>query len=207
MQYFSALPKVIVTDNNRVSRIMTNLMARTSVLPAVLQNPLLFYTYDIQEGDTPEIIADKYYSDSYRYWVVLYVNQIMDPQWDWPLSGSQLQKYIEDKYGYNANTGHWTTDPYATTYQYQKIITKYDESTQTTTVDVIVIDEHTYDTLNETSNSYTLPTGTVIISVSKKLVSLYENEIESNEQKRNIKILNSIYVDQLENEFSKLMSV
>ena len=76
MQYFDTLPKIIQTDNVGVSRVFTNLMARASIIPDVLKNPLVYYQYDIQEGDTPEIIAHKYYGESYRYWIVLFANEI-----------------------------------------------------------------------------------------------------------------------------------
>ena len=64
MQYFNTLPKVIYTTNG-VSNIYTNLMSRVSVVPSFLKNPAIYYQYDIQETDTPEIIAAKYYGDSY----------------------------------------------------------------------------------------------------------------------------------------------
>jgi hypothetical protein len=58
----------------------------------------LYYTYDIQEGDTPEIIAHKYYGDSYRYWIVLFANELLDPQWDWPMTYKMFEQYLADKY-------------------------------------------------------------------------------------------------------------
>jgi len=33
-------------------------------------------------NDTPEIVAEKFYGNSYRYWIVLLSNNIIDPQWD-----------------------------------------------------------------------------------------------------------------------------
>ena len=206
MQYFSTLPKIIYRDPSGVSSLYTNLMARASIIPNLLNNPLVFYKYDIQEGDTPEIIAYKYYGDSYRYWIVLFANQILDPQWDWPLNYNQFNSYINDKYGYNESLGTWSVlNPYSTTYQWQKIITQYDASSQTTTVNTIVIDEDTYDNLVDTTNTYTVATGQVTISVTKKIVSYYDWELEKNESKRNINILNEYYANELEKQFSNLM--
>mgnify|MGYP003348404514 FL=1 len=99
MQYFDTLPKIIYTDQYGVRRIKTNIMARTNIIPQVLKNPLLYYSYDIQDSDTPEIIAHKYYNDMYRYWLVLFANQLMDPQWNWPLNYNAFQSYLQDKYG------------------------------------------------------------------------------------------------------------
>ena len=63
MQYFNSLPKIRYVDQNNVTTVYTNLMARASVIPSVLNNALVYYSYDVQDGDTPEIIAYKYYED------------------------------------------------------------------------------------------------------------------------------------------------
>jgi len=206
MQYFDTLPKVVYRSVQGTSSLYTNLMARASIITSVLKNPMVYYKYDLQEGDTPEIVAYKYYGDSYRYWVVLFANQIMDPQWEWPLSYAAFNSYINDKYGYNQSTGMWSVfDPYATTYQFQKIITQYDAESQITTVNTVVIDELTYNNLSETTHSYNLRTGTVTITVTKKALSYYEWELETNESKRTINLLNERYVVELEKEFKNLM--
>ena len=99
MKYFDTLPKFIYLNPiTGHKNIMTNIMARASIMADVLNNPLIFYTYDLQEGDTPEIVAHKYYGDSYRYWLILFANQYLDPQWNWPLSYAEFNAYIEDKY-------------------------------------------------------------------------------------------------------------
>jgi hypothetical protein len=38
MKYFQTLPKIIVTDKNKNSKILTNLMARASVIQKLLTN-------------------------------------------------------------------------------------------------------------------------------------------------------------------------
>jgi hypothetical protein len=198
MKYFDTLPKIIQYDGKGSSLILTNIMARASVIPDILSNPLVFYEYDIQDGDTPEIVAHKYYGDSYRYWIVLYVNSQLDPQWDWPLSGQNFNAYIADKYS--------EVDPYSTVHGYQKIITQYDYGTNTTTVNKVEIDEDTYNGLVSSTNTYSLPTGNVTVSIEGKVVSVYEYEEELNESKRNIKLLNNLYVRQFESEFKNLMN-
>ena len=74
MQYFNSLPKVVYTDKNNNRTLYTNLMSRASVVPGVLNNILSFYEYDIQDQDTPEIVAHKYYGDINRFWIILYCN-------------------------------------------------------------------------------------------------------------------------------------
>ena len=166
MQYFKSIPKVIYTDQNG-SSIRTNLLARVSIVPQSLKSPMLYYKYDIQEGDTPEIIAHKYYNDMYRYWIVLFSNEMLDPQWSWPLNYNQFTAYINDKYG--------PTDVYSTIHHYEKTITQYDTKTYTTTTNTIQIDEQVYNSLVETSNTYSLPTGEV--NVDRKSTRLNSSHI------------------------------
>jgi hypothetical protein len=197
MQYFNTLPKIIKTDTSGNSSLMVNLMARCSVIPEILKNPLVYYSYDIQEGDTPEIIAYKYYGNSYRYWIVLYVNEIMDPQWQWPMQSSVFESYVSDKYNFNTKT---------TIHHYEKIITKVDSRTNTTTIDNYIIDQQSYNNLQTGVFERSMATGQFSITTSRKIVSYYDYEYDLNESYRNIKLLNSIYVGELEKQFKKLMA-
>lgn len=205
MQYFDTLPKIIHTNDNGVSTIMTNLMARVSIMPEILKNPMVYYKYDVQEGDTPEIIAHKYYDDPYRYWIVLFANKMLDPQWDWPLSSLQFNEYVNDKYGENLNDIH----------HYEKVITKTTRGTdddQTVTEKfVISIDEYVSLLYShpfgiDVSRSFALPIGYVDITIQPTAVTNYDYELDLNESKRNISILNSKYIEELEKEFKDLMS-
>jgi len=197
MQYFNSLPKIRYVDKNNVTTIYTNLMARASVIPSVLNNALVYYNYDVQDGDTPEIIAYKYYGDVNRFWIVLYCNQLNDPQWDWPLNSNKFQKYILNKY----NTGNLNS-----THHYERITTKTNINTNTTTVDTETISQEVYNSLqSSTTTTYTLGSETIRVNVVKSVVTNYEYENSLNESKRNIKILNKAYADKLESQFLELM--
>jgi hypothetical protein len=196
MQYFDSLPKLI-TVTPEATTVLTNIMARASIIPTVYKNPLLYYTYDVQDGDTPEIVAHKYYGSTYDYWVLLYTNEMMDPQWSWPLSAKNFDTYIVKKYT--------TFDPYTTTHHYEKIITQSDSVTNITTENVINIDVDTYNSLVETTNTYSLPTGYVTVEITKRAVSYYNYEMNLNESKRTIRILNKIYLSQFQDELKRLM--
>lgn len=199
MQYFNTLPKIINTDEKGISLVMTNLMSRVSIIPEVLKNPMVYYQYDIQEGDTPETIAYKYYGDSYRYWIVLFANEITDPQWQWPMDNNVFSDYLLNKYGPTFNV-------YANVHHYEKVITKVDLNTRTTTVENVIIDESTYNSLPITTQTFDLPTGTVTIHTDKNAVNYYDYELNLNEKNRNIRILNANYVGELEAQFESLMA-
>jgi hypothetical protein len=198
MKYFNTLPKIITSNYNGGVIILTNLLARANIVPEALKSPLLYYTYDIQEGDTPEIVAHKYYGDSYRYWIVLFANQIIDPQWDWPLSGSNFNRYITDKYT--------AFNPYSTVHHYEKIITQTDVNTNTTTTNTVVVSQADYTLINGATNTYTLPTGVVSVTTTGRAVDYYTYELELNESKRSIQLLNRNYVNEFELELKRLMA-
>ena len=61
-------------------------------------NTLLYDTYDVKEGETPEMIAHKLYGDAKLHWIILLVNDITDRYHQWPMTGGQFLDYINDKY-------------------------------------------------------------------------------------------------------------
>jgi len=195
MKYFQMLPKLAISDTQS-TQIVTNLLARVNIVSSMLNDPLIFYTYDIQEGDTPEIIAHKYYDDMEKFWIVLMSNQAFDPQWDWPLTSSVFNDYLNKKYGEShINEIH----------HYEKIVTKTGVTTRTVTTETFIIDEDSYNSLNASSETYITNTEPVIVDITKSAVDNFAYEYLSNESKRNIKILNKNYADRLEVEFRKLM--
>lgn len=100
--FFDSFP-TIKYDINRslypVYEDVTNVFFRIGVIRDVLNNVASYYVYDIQDGDTPEIIAEKVYGDSGAGWMVLLANNIIDPQFDWPLDYKSFDNYIIGKYG------------------------------------------------------------------------------------------------------------
>ena len=59
--------------------------------------------------------------------------------------------------------------------------------------------------MTTSTTNYSLATGTVKVTISKNLINIYDYELQLNEDKRNIKILNSNYVNLMETQLKKLM--
>lgn len=208
MRYFNSLPFITTVNNNGNLFALKNILIRTELIPQLSKNPLLFYKYDLQDGDTPEIVANKYYGDSYRYWIVLYGNpSIMDPQRDWPLSSQQFTKYLADKYADVAN-GDVLAYTQTTVHHYEKLVTTVDGDSQTTVIKSIEVDENTYNSIIEETKTQTFPNGsTVVYSISRKVVNIFDYENNLNESKRSINLINSAYANEIENRYQTLVSV
>ena len=208
MLYFDTFPLVIASDYKKNAILLTNLMARVQIIPSLLRNPLLFYSYDLKESDRPDIIAHKYYDDSNKYWMVLFANEIMDPLYDWPLTSQQFDAYLKNKYSQAAGGDAFVlTYTTSTVQEYRKTITTYDSTSLETTTKTVVVDLTTYNSITTGSITQTFSSGaSVTRTISKTAVSIYDYEIEINLAKQNIKLINSSYSNQLENDLKTLMA-
>lgn len=83
------------TEYKIVSDITQNVRVRTEILA----NITLYDEYDIKDGETPEIIAEKVYGSPLYHWVVMLCNQRYDYINDFPLSSYNLEQHITEKYG------------------------------------------------------------------------------------------------------------
>jgi hypothetical protein len=197
-------------------------MVRAEVIPNLLKNPLIFYSYDIQESDTPEIIASKYYGDPYRYWLVLFANQIFDAQWQWPMKPNLFNDYIIDKYqgaantyyslpaNTNANAAQILAYTQGTIQSYNKTITTTDSTSGSSNTIIQIVDQGHYNNLVPYTTTQTFNTGyangsSVTVTVSKYTQSIYDYEVQQNENNRTIYLINSNYVSLVETQFKSLM--
>lgn len=97
--YFRAFPAIHYSlDGGKTTFQVTDIFRRVRSFDSNLQTSTFYEEYDILEGETPEIVADKFYNESYYHWVVLLTNNIQDPRFDWPLGNQELVAYIKRKY-------------------------------------------------------------------------------------------------------------
>ncbi len=207
MKYFNSLPFIANQDSNGNYYFLKNILIRTKLVSQLSRNPMLFYKYSIQESDTPESIAFKYYGDQYRYWLIFMANEIMDPQWDWPLTSQQFLKLLKDKYATDAggveNVLSYTQ---GTVHHYEKLITTVDNNTQTTVIKSVIVDQETYNLIQSNTQTKTFTDGsTVTYTTGKNAVSIYDYENDLNESKREINLINSNYVSDMETQYQALL--
>ena len=105
--YFSFFP-VLPYDVNGDGRVTltTNIMKRVRVRANVQKNISLLIKYPVQDGETPEMVADKHFDNPHYHWIILLLNGITDPYHDWPKSQRQMQLYLNNKYGASQGDVH-----------------------------------------------------------------------------------------------------
>ena len=214
-RFFNFFPKTLYTTDAKTAGLdtVTNIIARFGFESSLKENSSAFYKYDIRDGDTPEIIASKYYDHPERHWIVLMFNDIFDPQFDWPMQSRVLNEYINTKYSANnyadtANTGvsglSWSMNV-NNVHSYYKIVTVTNEDNQSF-VQKLEVDANTYATVGVTTATYTLDDGNQIVErITKETLSHYDYENELNESKRTIRLLKPEFIPAVEKEFKKVI--
>lgn len=135
--------------------IVTNIFFRTAMVRDILSNASSYIEYVVKDGDTPEILAAKAYNDPEAHWIILYANEMVDPLFQWPMTTTQFQKYIEDKYRAQAYAyyGNSNIDDHQivawsqskaipeTIHHYEKVIKRENLSAQTVDIQRFVINK------------------------------------------------------------------
>jgi hypothetical protein len=183
-KYFSNFP--LINYNDSASR---NIILKAQLFKSVIDSAGAFYTYVVRDGERADTIAFDYYGHSDYFWIVYFSNNIVDPYFEWPMDSFQLDEFIVKKYGsipaameetvyyvYNPNVN--PNDP---EYEYNL---SYLMDTLT----------YNYKVANDPSFQVNL--------WSEK--SAYDYELEKNDDNRNIKLLDSAYLNQLNREISNI---
>ena len=207
-KYFSYFPKTVYSLNSSDVDAVTNIVSRFGFEQSFKNNSAVYYEYDIQDGDTPEIIASKFYNSPDRYWVILMINDIVDPQFDFPLDQRTIISFIDEKYSANANIGQsgiaWAQ---SNVKAYYKVETRTTISTDTELKNRLEIDANTYANVVSSTSNLTLNDGNIIkIAISKETESYYDYEVEQNELKRTIKLLKPEFVSSIEEELRSIFN-
>jgi len=164
-----------------------NLFRRAKIRDDFFKNAVTFTKYKIIGEERPEQIAEKLYGSSTYDWVVLISNNIINLRTEWPLSDSEFSDYLERKY-----------------------------------TQAELVAPHHYETtaVIDSKGKLVVPAGKIVdsnfsityydqVSVTKnpvKMVSVYEYEIQQNDNKRNIYVLRNRYLQTAIDDMKRIMS-
>ena len=156
-------------------KTVINLMERAKIKNVVLDDIIRYFPYSIKENQRPDHVSDEVYGDVKYTWLIFLINNMTDPIYDWPLGTREFGSYIKAKYG-------TLTIAKNTIHHYEQILRTRVEATGTTDAIPearIEIDETTYDTL---------------ALAARNIKYCYDWEVDRNEAKRDIKLINRNFV-------------
>jgi hypothetical protein len=226
--YFKSFPYTYYSlDDASTVQVVTNITNRVTISEEVKTNLGLFDEYDIKDGETPELVANKFYSNSELHWLVLHYNDIVDPRFDWPMDTNNLNRYIIGKYA-DANATHHFEDANGNYTNGNAFIISSNAFTNFNVNDAITNNTNngigyiteknsssnvritittggfkTGDQIVKTSNTSNRANITSTVILSGTPVTNFAFEDELNESKRRIKILKASYLDAVVNDFKK----
>lgn len=234
--FFSKFPKKLYNFNFVANSTVavTNILSRVRFNSKILNSVSAYTKYQLQDGDTPEIVSYKAYGDPEYHWAIILVNNLKDPYFDVPLPINALESTILKKYGYTSieqaqdNVHHYILETTSTlneggittTNVKNTIITLQQYSYQSnalitlanTPATAYVYPHNSSNTIyfkannsgQNTANS-TNATASLQIVDRVKPISIYDYEIELNEGKREIKLLKQEYLEPLSAELNRML--
>lgn len=161
---------------------MRNILLKTSILQEVFFDDTNFYDYFVEDGEKATHIAFNYYGSIDYVWLVLLSNKIRDPFFEWYLSNEEFDKFITKKYGS-------VTEAQQEVIEWKPLLNGQEIGTT-----ISIRTKQYYDTIS-------LPE-----QYAFQAVYAYDFELEKNEARRNIKLIDKKYATRISNELEKALS-
>lgn len=195
---FQDFPRIAYTLNDSESEeVVVDIFRRVILSKEFLENSYYYETYEVLHGETPEELSYRFYGTPNLYWLILMVNNIVDPRFEWPLSEADLYKNTSAKYGadnvFTINRGVNTDG-----YQVETFFLLTEDSTHLKPVRLVAEDN----TLDGMKNPIAYRDSDKI----QDFVSNYEVEQNKNEENRSIRIIKSNIVEEILNNFKTLLT-
>ena len=187
-EYVSRLPDAKISDFIQVK----NLFKKGKLREDIFQSVAVFEKYQIRGDDRPDNVAFDFYQDSNLDWLVLTCNNIINVQTEWPLKQTDFDRYMLEKYG-----------DYDTLFNgvhhYETIEIKDSKG--------IIMMPSGLRTDSTFAFKYTDTQSDTIVELSNiaKEVTNYEYESQLEDDKRNIFLLKSRYLNIVRDDMEEMM--
>ena len=191
--YFSYLPNLKYSSllktagDNTTTVEVKNLFRRAKLREDFASVATLFEKYKIEGDDRPDQVAEKFYGDANLDWVVLTSNNIVDIRSQWPLAEYDLNIVLNDKY---------TPDELVSIHHYETIEWRDYNNNLIVPAGKVVDENFTI--------KYTIG-GDLKEVAPFKSVSVFENELRLNDEKRNIQLIRPDLIPQVISDLKEIM--
>ena len=186
--YVSRLPGAKISDYNKVK----NFFKRGFIREDIFQELSFFTKYKIQGDDRPDNVAWNFYQESGLDWLVLTCNNIINIQTEWPLSQTDFDRFLLDKYE--------TYEKLNEIHHYETIEIKTTRGTVIVKEGLQVDSNFTVTYYDDITEKQVTPTK-LTTSVTNYV---YEQKIE--DEKRNIFLLKPKYLNIIYDDMDEMMS-
>ena len=203
--YFRELPTLrypsfLPDKNSSLDYVNAKNLFRRVKLREDLQSIItLFDKYEIPEGFRPDNVAEELYGSDQLDWVVIVSAGIVNIRAEWPLSNNDLFEYASKKYGENLNEVKY----------YETKEVKDSKGRVVLKKGKVVYKEFklTYFDNGEVKTNDLTKLGTNVVAIDDPVsaVSNYVHETRLNNDKRNIFVLKSGFLQQFLDDFRDIM--
>ena len=187
-EYVSLLPDARISDYINVK----NLFRKGYLRNDIFQDLTFFTKYQVKGDDRPDNVAYSLYNDASLDWVILLSNNIINVQNEWPMPQANLERYLLDKYGNHEalyGTHHYETQEVKNS----SGVTIVKEGLTVESNFSVTYYDWMIDSLETKSNITTAVTN-------------YEYEMEIENDKRNIFVLKSRYLNVVKDDLEEIMT-
>ena len=181
--YFQPLPELEYPSlsNDRTSFYdysrVKNIFKRAILREDLIDSFITFDKYSIQGDERPDSVAEKFYDDPTLDWLILVANNIINYRDEWPMSQSDFENYVTEKY---------TTDELSHIHHWETNEIRDGKNRLIQPAGLTVDSDHTVTYLEG---------GVTTTRSDLKSVSYLQFEIAKNDEKREIDVLKAEYVD------------
>jgi hypothetical protein len=169
-----------------------NLFRRVKLRPDIFKDIQYFQEYTIKGNERPDNVAYKFYDEATLDWVVLLSNNILNVQSEWPLTQSQFDEYLMQKYGSEENL-------YTGIHHYETIEILNSEGTRIVSQGLIANQDYSISYFDSMTGLQEVASN---ITVG---VTNYDYESNIEDKKRNIYVLKSEYLRIIFDDIENLM--
>ena len=147
--YFRSIPSTsydIWGTEPRNYQSVTNIMKRVKFKSETIEDISEYYPYIVKDGERPDIISYVQYDTVAFAYLIILINDVQDPIFDWPLSTQQFEQFIANKYG-SLDSAMTTTKNYYQIVRAEVLRTGIAERIPEVK---FIVDETTYNALDQT---------------------------------------------------------
>ena len=198
-KYFRKLPNLnypslLKTRESNVDFVQTkNLFRRVKIREDLFGNFMQFEKYKVVGDERPDNVAEKVYDNDDLDWVILLSNNIIDIKNDWPLTQSQFNEFVNEKY---------TPQQLVSIHHYETLELR-DNKNQLILPAGITVDENF--NMEYLSGGQIRSTNSLIDGRPIKAVTFFDFENDLNDRKRNINVLKPDLLGVFIKDFERVM--